>query len=223
MLTLLVKQFICCANRPQQTLFMDAGWIWAVHWHILQMNVVILPQFRPYWIKLLRFSRMADTMTRMRLESIKLFLLCNDSQATTDDTDKLYKVRPFLEALTAKFTSTTHVEQLIVFQRVISSSMKTYNPKKSAKWAIKCMFCLGPMTWSIIGNFTLAKFSLDLDKQILMLRTSYFKNRFTSPNMQTCLWKKGIAAMETARLNWRLHEIKTYRKKEDAAFMCKLQ
>lgn len=201
---------------------------------LFYMSILRLPRSRLYWHTKLRINAIANTMTRGRFEAIKQNLHCNDNASKGDSTDKLFKVRPFLDAITAKFTSRPPAEKLSIDEQVIpfkgKSSLKTYNPKKPKKWGYKVYVmsgtdgiiynwefytgkilpCAGQPDLGASGNIVLRlleKVPRNVWHKI------YCDNWFTSPNLQVCLWKQGIASVGTARGN-RLMGLKTENDKD---------
>lgn len=103
------------------------------------MSIVKLPRARMYWSSYIWFHKIADVMTLQRFEIIKRNLHCNDNQTRPADCkDKLYKIRPIVQMITSKGSSTIPAEKLSIDEQIVpfkrTSSIRTYNPKKPKKW-----------------------------------------------------------------------------------------
>ncbi|XP_064463589.1 piggyBac transposable element-derived protein 3-like [Ornithodoros turicata] len=111
----------------------------------LFMSVIQLPRTRLYWSAQCRVSAVADIMSRDRWEEIKSSLHFNDNlnmpSTSSSDKDRLFKIRPLLEALHSKFEEILQAQTLCVDEQMVPfkgrSSLKQYLPKKPHKWGYK--------------------------------------------------------------------------------------
>lgn len=191
---------------------------------VFTMSIMKLPQTRMYWSDRFRISQVADTMTRDRWEEVKQSLHFNDNQEAPDqndpDRDRLYKVRPLLDHLTAKCRELPKSQKLCVDEQLVPfkgrSSLKQYLPNKPKKWGYKLfllcdecglMYNFEVYTGKILpqpgfpdigasGNIVLRMASVvprDLDYIL------YFDNWFCSVDLQVVLKKVGISSVGTVR------------------------
>ena len=107
----------------------------------LLMGYHTLPAIKQYWLNDvdLKVSLMSDAMPRNRYQQILANLHVNDNNAMPENnTDKLYRIRPFVDALNNNFILLYNVnehisvdESMILFKG--RSSMKQYIPMKPIK------------------------------------------------------------------------------------------
>lgn len=113
------------------------------------MTIIKMPAYRMYWSHNTRYPTIADIMSRNRFTNLRSFIHFNDNTNCLPSThvnhDKLFKVRPFIDAIQNNFKSIEPDEYLAVDEIIIPfkgrSSMKQYNKSKPHKWRIK-MFAL---------------------------------------------------------------------------------
>ena len=111
----------------------------------LLMGYHTLPSIRNYWScdQDLNLLLVSNTMSRNRFQQILSNLHLNDNNAMPkDNTDKLYKLRPFIDRLNDNFMTLYNVnehvsidESMILFKG--RSSLKQYNPMKPIKRGYK--------------------------------------------------------------------------------------
>ncbi|KAB0790775.1 hypothetical protein PPYR_15415 [Photinus pyralis] len=111
----------------------------------LIMSYIRYPRTRLYWNSdaAFRMSFIADSMPVNRYESILRHLhFTNNLDLDTNSTDKLKKLRPFLDKLQKNFLSATEPEEYQAINEQIVPlkgrlSIKQYLPKKPKKWGVK--------------------------------------------------------------------------------------
>ena len=115
---------------------------------IIAMSIHSLPSMRDYWKDdwVLGVPEFAKVMPRNRFLDINRYLHLNDNSkipaCESPDMEKLFKLRPFLESLQAKFTHcyNPHKEQAIdeaMIKYKGRTSLKQYMPMKPIKRGIK--------------------------------------------------------------------------------------
>lgn len=116
------------------------------------MGYHILPNVESYWSSTsdLKFELVPETMSRNRFQAILSNLHLNDNALIPkNNTDKLYKVRPFVESLNAIFTNYVGEQKICVDESIVKfkgrSSIKQYNPMKPVKRGFK-FWMLSDMT-----------------------------------------------------------------------------
>ncbi|KAB0805442.1 hypothetical protein PPYR_02412 [Photinus pyralis] len=190
------------------------------------MSIFDLHRTRNYWKEDFRLPQVADVMSRNRYEEIRRYLHFNNNdempERHVDNFDRLYKIRPLLDSLVSKCQSIplqgqmfSVDEQIIPFKR--KSFLKTYNPKKPHKWGYK-LFALCDVYGTVYnfeiytgkilpkpfhrdigasGNIVLQLSNIIPNDQNYLL---YFDNWFSSPLLLVELYRRGIGAMGTIRL-----------------------
>ena len=64
------------------------------------MAIVQIPRYEAYWPQELCYPLLADAMSLKRYEELRHFLHLVDNDAVPDkETDKLFKIRPMIEAI----------------------------------------------------------------------------------------------------------------------------
>ena len=101
-----------------------------------------MPSTRDSWEQNKRFDKIADVMPTKRFEQIKRFLhLNNNMQMPKDYPDKLFKVRPLINAIKERFQIIAPREILCIDEHMVSfkgrSKLKQCNPQKPKKWGYK--------------------------------------------------------------------------------------
>ncbi|KAF5281761.1 hypothetical protein FQR65_LT14556 [Abscondita terminalis] len=108
-------------------------------------GVVKMPSYRMYWAESSRYSPIADIMSRNRFDKLRNFLHLNDnSQLNTrndPEYDKLFKIRPIIEAIRANLRKIEPEEHNSIDEIIIPfkgrSSLKQFVKNKPHKWGIK--------------------------------------------------------------------------------------
>ena len=209
------------------------------------MSVVRMSRARMYWSLKMRFPKIADVMPLSRWETIKRMLHISDNNSCPDDcTDRLYKIRPLIDAITTKVRSILPGEKMSIDEQVVpfkgKSRLRQYNPKKPKKWGYK-VFVLSGIN-GLIHNFEVYTGKIDTcpgqpdlkpsANIVLRLLASiprmlwhkvFFDNWFTGTALQVTLWKQGIACVGTVRGNrlpgCKMPEDKVLRKKGRGAMV----
>lgn len=183
-----------------------------------------LPALRDYWSTDpdLAVPIVPETMTRDRYFGILSNLHLADNKAMpTDNKDKLYKVRPLINMLNAKYLSLRSPsrwqsidESMVLFKG--RSSIKQYNPMKSIKRGYK-LWCRSDMDGYIYEFDVYQGKSADFGQKELGLGGNViwnltqklngqnyivaFDNFFTSPDLLDDMKSRSILACETVRPN----------------------
>lgn len=113
------------------------------------MGYHVLPSWRHYWSSSpdLGASLVKETMSRLRFDNILSNLHVNDnSTIPPNNKDKLYKLRPLIEALNVTFhTYYKGTREISIDESMIAfkgrSSIKQYNPMKPIKRGYKIWAC----------------------------------------------------------------------------------
>ena len=193
---------------------------------VLNMSIISLPRTRLYWSLSLGVNQISDIMSRTRFEAIKKYVHFNDNSSTLtpgdEGFDKLFKVRPLLDHLRAKFNSIPMDQMLCIDEQMIpfkgASSLKQYIPKKPHKYGYKVFVLCSHK--GIIHDFELYSGKIeppensDIDLEAssnIVLRLAeqipshvnllYFDNWFTSIPLQKELAKREIFYLGTVRSN----------------------
>ena len=107
----------------------------------MKFGIVSLPSYKCYWSQQLRYSPVADVMSRNRFQLLleNLHFVNNDE---IDKNDKLAKIRPIVDIVRNQCIEVEpeeyhSVDEQIIPSKTKSSSIRQYNPKKSKKWGFK--------------------------------------------------------------------------------------
>ncbi|XP_046684702.1 piggyBac transposable element-derived protein 4-like [Homalodisca vitripennis] len=112
----------------------------------IYMSIYGLPRSRMYWNGNTRVEKVAHVMSRNRWEELKanLHFNNNDHMPLQNDPnkDRLFKIRPLVDALQNKFKNIPIEEQMLCVDEQIvpfkgTSLLKQYNPMKPHKWGYK--------------------------------------------------------------------------------------
>ena len=188
------------------------------------MGINKLPSLDDYWSRnpLLRYSPVADRITRDRFRDLSRYLHFADNTTLTDrgspNHDRLGKVRPVVTHLARTFKEVYDPhkevavdEAMIKFQG--RSSLKQYMPMKPVKRGIK-VWCLADSQNGFFSSFQVYtgkqnnSIEKGLGKRVVKDLTSdlkgknhhvYFDNFFTSLDLVVDLEKDGIYSCGTAR------------------------
>ena len=187
------------------------------------MSLVKMPSTRLYWSKEFYFDKVAGVMRINRFEKIKQFLHCNDNLARPENCDdRLYKIRPVVDALKKKFTEICPTEKLCIDEQMVpfkgKSGIKQYNPQKPKKWGYKLYILSG--VDGLIYNFEIHTGAIgncpgqpDLKASgniVLILLQNiprmkwhklYIDNWYTGVDLVKTLHEQGIACVGTVRAN----------------------
>ena len=191
-----------------------------------------LPSWTHYWNSDhdLSVAFVSSVMTRDRFAQILSNLHVNDNAAIPDDNkDKLYKLRPLIDALNSNYTKLYHMSQkfsidesMILFKG--RHSIKQYNPMKPIKRGYK-VWVRADMDGYIskfdvyqgkVAEVTEASIAEDegnkfgLGEKVIQTMTTdlfnknhevYFDNYFTSVPLMEYLKANGVNAAGTIRMN----------------------
>ncbi|KAE9525654.1 hypothetical protein AGLY_014181, partial [Aphis glycines] len=189
------------------------------------MSVIKMPAYRMYWAQYTKYSMISDTMSRNRFTALRTYVHFNDNTNCFPSTDvrhdKLFKIRPFIDAIQHIFKLIEPEEHLAIDEIIIPfkgrSSMKLYNKSKPHKWGIK-MFALASKSGIVhdfeiyVGKGTVkSNTNLGLSGDIaihlseIIPKNKNFKlsfdNWFTSYNLVVSLKNHGILGVGTVRSN----------------------
>lgn len=191
----------------------------------LIMSIIKMPAYKMFWNQRTKYSIVADNMSRNRFEKLRsnIHFADNTFCLSSNDPkhDKLFKVRPFLDAIKSNF-KLIEVEEFLSIDEIIipfkgRSTMKQYNKAKPHKWGIK-VFALASKSGFVhdfevyVGKNTVSsKSGLGLSGDIVIRLTDIipknknfklcFDNWFTSYQLMCCLRNLGILANGTVRTN----------------------
>lgn len=190
---------------------------------VLYMSLAKMPRTRSYWSSALQFDKVTEVMSVNEFEETKRFIHFNDN-STLDKDDKLYRIRPIIDMVKARFQEIPMERSLCVDEQIVPfkgrSCIKQYNPQKPHKWGYKIYVLSGVSGFSYdlevytgkIDNTPRAD-EVDLgcsSNVVIRLARSiprnvghqlYFDNFFNSPKLQVQLAKQGILCLGTVRPN----------------------
>ena len=195
---------------------------------LLFMGIYQLPQYRMYWSPAFRLPQITESLNGgvNRFESLKRFLHFNNNTNLPDsdspDRDKLFKIRPVVDALLEKCQQLEPEEYNSVNEQIIPtkcrSSLKQYMPKKPNKWGYKVFTRCGVK--GMIYNFEIycgknkiaaPSTNLGVTGDLVMRLCEnlphhqrykvFFDNYFTSIPLMKELFANGILALGTIRQN----------------------
>lgn len=197
-------------------------------------GIVNMPSYRMYWAQETRYPVIADVMSRNRFEKLRTYLHFNDNEKMKNrgdpDYDKLFKLRPFINALQENFSNIEPEEHNSIDEIIIPfkgrSSLKQYVKNKPHKWGIK-VFARAGMSGIVyefeiyVGKGTADKAELGISGDIVVKLCSnlpknrnfkvYTDNWFSSYNLMVALKNLGILSVGTVRTN----RLENYKPKED--------
>ena len=108
------------------------------------MFIVKIPSTRDYWDKNMRYDKITDILPIKRFEQIKRFLHVSDNmQMPKDCPDKLFKIRPLIDAFKERFQMIAPTEDLCIDEQMVPfkgrSKLKQYNPQNPKNGVINCI------------------------------------------------------------------------------------
>lgn len=193
--------------------------------HIL-MGIVKVPTCRLLWSKSLRFPQIADVIPLGRFELLKRSLhVVDNTTYNPDNDDKLFKIRPLIEAVRNECIKVEPEEYQSVDEQIIPSKTKRtkirqYNPKKPKKWGFKNLVRAGasgymydfyvyagkgePDPESNLQKSAQVVSKLCKDLPSDMKHKIFFDNWFTTVELLHYLKSKGLLGVGTIRQN-RIH------------------
>ena len=108
------------------------------------MGLVKMPAVGSYWDNELRFSHVADNMSRNRFYKIQALLHFVDNNLVTDEpknNNRIWKLRPWIDSLRGNFNSVSNDEHQSIDEIMVAfkgrSILKQYVPKTPKKWGFK--------------------------------------------------------------------------------------
>lgn len=127
---------------------------------LIYMSVFRYPNVRSYWGEH-AFSGIQNTMTRERFEEIRRFLHFNDNSMfppkTSDNYDKLFKVRPIINHFNQKFQSVPLPQHVCVDEQMCATKMKAPIYRiNHISGGLSYLYCLIHMNIHIVSKFTVA-------------------------------------------------------------------
>jgi len=189
------------------------------------MSVIKMPAYRMYLAQHTKYSMISDIMSRNRFTALRTHVHFNDNSNCLPSTDishdKLFKMRPFIDAIQHNFKLIEPEEHLAVDEIIIPfkgrSCMKQYNKSKPHKWGIK-LFALASKSGIVhdfeiyVGKGTVKSVTnLGLSGDIVIRLSEIipknknfklsFDNWFTSYNLVVNLKSHGILGVGTVRSN----------------------
>ncbi|XP_046383469.1 piggyBac transposable element-derived protein 2-like [Ischnura elegans] len=189
------------------------------------MSIVTMPSYSMFWSEKSRYGQIADVMSRNRFKTLRgnLHFNNNDNMLSRDDPayDKLFKIRPFLNALRKNFLKVEPEEHNSVDEFMIPlkahTALKQYMKSKPHKWGVKVFARAGVSGFVYdfeiyLGKQTNVKESgLGISGDIVIRLAEnipkhknfklYCDNWFSSPKLFSQLRKDGILAAGTIRRN----------------------
>lgn len=186
------------------------------------MSIYRLPRSRMYWAKNTNVEKISSIMSRNRWEVIKRNIHCNDNSnmlpIRDPNRDRLFKIRPLVDSMQAKFQALPKPQMLSVDEQIVpfkgKSRLKQYNPKKPYKWGYK-LFVLCDST-GLVHNFEVytghveplaGAPNLGTSSNVVLRMTQhvprnkgylvYFDNWFASLHLFSTLANYGIGALGT--------------------------
>ena len=183
------------------------------------MFIVKIPSTRDYWDKNMRYDKITDILPIKRFEQIKRFLHVSDNmQMPKDCPDKLFKIRPLIDAFKERFQMIAPTEDLCIDEQMVPfkgrSKLKQYNPQKPKKWGYKLYLLTSPE--GLIFNFEIHTGTIDVCPGQPDLQASgnivmkllghipwhqwlklFINNWYTGVPLATTLMNQGIAMVGT--------------------------
>ena len=108
----------------------------------MNMSLVSLPSYDMYWSNEFRINCIADVMGLKRYESLRRFLHANDNTKRDENSGKLFKVEPVINAVRdncAKIEQECNqsIDEQMMPAKTKKSGIQQYMPKKIHKWGFK--------------------------------------------------------------------------------------
>ena len=109
---------------------------------IFYMGVVQMPNLRSYWESELSYEPVSGVLSRDRfLKLLTLLHFVNNNAISDEKTDKVWKLRPWINAMKQNFQQIPPKEFQSIDEIIIPfkgrSGLKVYMPKKPHKWGFK--------------------------------------------------------------------------------------
>ncbi|XP_039275920.1 piggyBac transposable element-derived protein 3-like [Nilaparvata lugens] len=192
----------------------------------LLSSIVRMPSYRMYWANETRYSPIADKISRNRYDKLRTYFHVNDNThmlpLNDANHDKLFKIRPFVNAVRENMKKVEPEEKCSVDEMIIPfkgrSKMKQYIKNKPHKWGIK-VFAIASQSGIVhdfevyVGKGTVKSTNnkLGLSGEIVVRLSEvipkfqnyklFCDNWFTSYHLICELKVRGILAVGTVRSN----------------------
>ena len=108
----------------------------------MKMSLVCLPSYDMYWSNEFRINCITDVMGLKRYESLRRFLHANDNTKRDENSGKLFKVEPVINAVRdncAKIEQECNqsIDEQMIPAKTKKSGIRQYMSKKIHKWGFK--------------------------------------------------------------------------------------
>ncbi|XP_023217348.1 piggyBac transposable element-derived protein 2-like [Centruroides sculpturatus] len=191
------------------------------------MSLIQLPRVTNHWRPVFGTPLIQQTMALNKFEKIRQFLHFNDNSKflprTDPNADRIFKIRPVIDALNATFSKVSLEKNLCVDEQMCSTKarnlLKRYNSKKPHKWGYKIYVLSGVSGFAYKTEVETGKENIVIQGEPdlgassnVVMRLSrmiprhqnfrlYFDNYFTSLRLLEYLAKEGILSLGTIRRN----------------------
>ena len=178
-----------------------------------------LPAYTLYWSQSLGYPPIADVMPLKRFEALKSLHLVDNTTYDAEKDDKLFKIRPLIEAVRNECIKVDPEEYQSVDEQIIyDTKIRQCNPKKPKKWGFKNTVRAGASGYMYDFYVYAGKDEPDHEFQDLqkcaqvaaklckalspnIRHKVFFDNRFSTLYLMQKLKKKGLLAADTIRPN----------------------
>ena len=115
---------------------------------LIYMGVIHCPSIEDYWSYGTRVPQVAGALSSKRFRLIRAMVHFNDNDYAKSSSDRFYKIRPILSAMTKQFrkvreTPTQSVDEVMVsYKGTRAGNLRQYIQSKPDKWGFK-LFCRG--------------------------------------------------------------------------------
>nr|CAH7720120.1 unnamed protein product [Callosobruchus chinensis] len=209
-----------CTKNPEKHLALSVPELEKFIGICFLMSIYGLPNARMYWQKETEVNRVSECLSRNRWEQIKSNLHFNDNATHNNSTEKLFKLRPFLDSVVKKFNEIPMTEKMCVDEQMIPfkgrHSLKQYLKSKPKKWGFKAFVMCDSK--GIVYNWEMYTGAIQPDPGLpdvgasgnIVLKLAkiipqnmfykiYYDNWFNSIYLQVALEKRGIQSIGTIR------------------------
>ena len=193
---------------------------------LLKMGILHPPYYRYFWRNSSSNPSISNAMGRQRFDSVKKYLHfnnnANEQEINTPNYDKLFKIRPVIDAIRKKCNEIDQEEYQSVDEQIIPtksrSSLKQYLPNKPHKWGYKVISRAGQS--GIIYDFEMytgkndsivPQDGLGISSTYVMRLSEgipngknyklFYDNWFSSVPLAVKLYERGILSLATIRAN----------------------
>jgi Transposase IS4 len=182
---------------------------------LIYMGIVPLPRLSMYWSSLYSQSFVSRCFSANRFRRLLRFFYVSTQAQQTASTDKLKKVRYFLQQLQHSFSSHFNPTRVMTVDEAMvgykgRSELKQYIPQKPTKWGYK-VWCLASCNYLLafdvfLGKSTTSPSASPSDVVLSLVAPYSHRNHivyldryFTSPNLLKELKARGFRACGTVR------------------------